>query len=60
MARHTHHLRPTWILVMSPADLLGWYRVIMGAYCTDCGVSGTFVAEQSTRVGDGRLVEGDL
>lgn len=55
--KHIHHLRPQWILITSPADRDGWYRVVMGASCVDCGVAGTFAAEQSTRHQDGRLLE---
>lgn len=54
--KHVHHLRPHWILVTSPADTQGWYRVVLWAVCVDCGVEGQFAAEQSTQHRDGRLL----
>lgn len=54
---HKHRLQPTWVLVTSPADRFGWYRIVLWATCTICGLEGAFAAEQSQTHAEGRLLE---
>jgi hypothetical protein len=55
--KHIHRLRPHWILVTSPVDYEGFYRVVLWATCLECGLQGAFAAEQSTLHAAGRLLE---
>ena len=55
--RHIHRLKPTWILVTGIAGYDHFYRVVLWATCTSCGMEGAFAAEQSTQDADGRLLE---
>lgn len=58
--KHVHRLRPDWVLVTSPADYQGWYRIILWARCLTCGLEGAFAAEQSQAHTEGRLLEPGL
>lgn len=40
---HTHRLRPTWVLLTSPAWLDGYHRVVAHAVCLECGYT-TYVS----------------
>jgi hypothetical protein len=55
--KHTHRLQPEWVLMTSPADVHGWYRVVLWARCLTCGMQGAFGAEQNTQHTEGRLLE---
>jgi hypothetical protein len=55
--KHVHRLKAQWVLMTSPADASGWYRVILWARCITCRLEGAFAAEQNTQHAEGRLLE---
>lgn len=46
---HIHRLKPTWVLLTSPAWLDGYHRLVAHAVCLDCGYATYVVAWQSPR-----------
>jgi hypothetical protein len=55
--KHVHRLKPDWVLVTGIAGYDGFYRVVLWARCTQCGLEGAFAAEQSQAHTEGRLLE---
>lgn len=55
--KHVHRLQPRWILQTGIADSDHWYRIVLWARCTVCGMEGAFAAEQSRNHAEGRLLE---
>ena len=54
---HIHRLKPTWVLLTSPAWNDGFHKVICHAICLDCGHTTYISAWQSPRHLNARVVE---
>ena len=57
MPHHIHQMRPIWLLLVSPADLTGWQRILTYAECTICHVRGTLAGEQNPQALNARVLE---
>ena len=55
---HTHRWRLLWSLQMGIADVEGWFPVVLCLTCP-CGTTGVWAAEESTRLQQRRVHEGE-
>lgn len=58
MAHHTHRWKLIWCLPMGVHDAGGWLPVVFAVQCA-CGVGGIYHGEESTRLQQRRVHEGD-
>lgn len=59
MPHHTHRLKPTWVLLTSPAWADGYHKIVAHAVCLDCGYETYVAAWQSPKDVQRRVLEGD-